>query len=348
MDFWPSSRWKIAICSGSDEQWIEPALPFALLGSHPCCTARIDEPRIPAVAYIACCFEDSIEVWPTCPIAFPRWGEVEPEHQLLVGKKRLSLVHQKHRAWQGLTSEDDPAPEKFPTVGKIESIDRKITIDWDGVPRSKLLSRRVMIIGDDHPSTIRLHQQNLQRCDHAVISVGGSAWIVNLHPGVECDGELPLVSRLLSTSEPVKVGNVSIRLGRAVPKRNTRLQLPQTLTTAAAAQVAGDAGAGNQIAGAGAADAALRDIGTDRRDGDTQHRDSDPPPRPAEHQGPLSPELLTSDVTARLVSIDNAKFRLVRGVKFYLFSALFGIGMLTVSWVFIQFILPWILVENSE
>lgn len=192
-----------------------------------------------------------------------------------------------------------------------------------------------MIIGDDHPSTIRLHQQNLQQCDHAVVSVGGSAWLVNLHPSLKTDQEVKLVSRLNSTTHPIKVGNVSIRLGRAVPKRNTRLQLPTNLA-AASNSAASHPNAQPVVS----QDAAFISPNQSLTKADLVER--------TDGYDTLTPEVLTSDVTDRLVTIDNAKFGWARGVKFYFSTALFCVGLLIVGWIFVQFVLPWILLENTE
>src|SRR6056297_2556531 len=174
MDYWPTARWKMVISDREGERWLEPSLPFALIGSHPCCEGRIDEIRVPPVAYFACCFDDSIEVWPVCPIAFPRWGLNEPEHSLAVGKHRVSLFHQSHRKWEKVAGRGNRPTNTFHTVRGVDNVVRQITLDWDGKNRKKTLDRRVLIMGDDHPSTLRLYGQGLTRCNYAVVSTGAS------------------------------------------------------------------------------------------------------------------------------------------------------------------------------
>ena len=46
-----------------------PERPFVLIGASERCDIRLDEPQLPSVAYIACCFSGTVEVWPTSAIA---------------------------------------------------------------------------------------------------------------------------------------------------------------------------------------------------------------------------------------------------------------------------------------
>lgn len=347
LEYWPSKRWKIAICAAGHEHWFEPSLPFALIGSHPCCSGRVDELRIPPVAYIACCFEDSVEIWPTSPIAYPRWGVVEPEHPIIVGKQRIHVVHESHRTWDGVATKGRvPDDRVFNVVGTADTVDRKITFDWDGTPRSKTLGRRVMILGDDHPSTIRLHELGLHRCDHAVVSFGGSVWLINLQPAPTISNESQLVSRLHSTGAPVTLGQVSVRLGRAVPKKKTIPAPPLNKTSEAATDEAITGLAGRELSKESDPSVAskLRRHEPRKKSVDSLQSRHDY----VTDEDLATPEALTSNVTDRLVTIDQEKFSRRRILVMSASLIGFCIALATIVWIFITFVLPMIALDESE
>ncbi len=327
MDYWPTARWKMAISGGESEQWIEPSLPFALIGSHGCCAGHIPGKRVPEVVYLACCFSDSIEVWPVCPIAFPRWGIVEPQHELLAGRKRIGLIHQSHHSWEKIaTRGSHPDPSAIITATRKEasemlanesppSLTAQITIDWDGKVRPRRLFRRVTIVGDDHPSTLRLHAQGMQQCDHAIVADGESVWLINLNPPPGAVVE-DLVVRLRQAAEPTMIGQVKVGLGQAGEDRPVSPREKVNVQQAAHARQAAD-------------DMGPRTSGphTLSTSGTTHE---------------ATPEDLTSQITDRLVSIDHAKSTRKRIVMISLYIAGFILAASLLVWFVTSQLLPMI------
>lgn len=361
MKFWPAARWKIAIIEQGIEQWVEPELPYALIGSHPCCTIQIAEPRVSPFVYFACCFADSVETWPLCPIAFPRWGETLPEHALAVGKKRISLFHQSHSLWSSVVNRGE-GPER-PLIqkqielseGQTQTPGREITLDWDGKQRPKALARRVMILGSEHPSTLRLYGQGLAPCDHAVICIGDSVWLINLNPD-SSERDLAKLCKPLNTSPSYEtVGNVKLRLGRI--KKPSRM--PDSSSPAlpgASPSLSGISAAGPSVHTSPQNAATPKSVLSSQKNrgkepqtsgkstaastGTNQTADvSEPQKRPRE-TALKTPEALTSQLTDRLVKIDNARFTRRRILTITIIVAGFLVALAIVLWIIFVLLIP--------
>jgi hypothetical protein len=178
----------MAISQGGDIRWLSPSLPFATIGSGERATARVTDSRIPQMAYLICAFADSIEVWPLCAIAFPRWGVMRSGDSLRVGKAEITFYHS-HDETKPDSPRDRPInPSAMPVRhGNFFSAitghppnPPRIVICCFGMCRYKTLRRRVTIMGEDHPSTLRLYGFGLTACSHAIIAVNGSAWLIDL------------------------------------------------------------------------------------------------------------------------------------------------------------------------
>ncbi len=328
MEYWPSARWKILMVEHGVEQWVEPSLPFALIGSHPCCAGHVAEGRVPPVAYFACCFADAVEVWPLSPIAYPRWGVTLPEHTLSVGKKRISLFHESHRLWPQIADRGAIPDRNTAGVGAAQGVKRKITLDWDGKPRSKLLARRVMIMGDDHPSTLRLHGQGLATCDHAVVCVGASVWLINLNPPEDETDPKRLCRRLSSMSDPLIVGKIKVRLGRAMQekRRSQPALLVEGLHLAEERSVDAEA---ESAAAQGSVEAGPSSLALKESEFAT-------------------PEALTSRLTDQLVRIDHDRFSRTRVIKLAVFAAGFLIALMIVIWIVFGLVIPMVVEMSGE
>ncbi len=204
MDYWPSLPWKALVSSSKDPvSTIELELPFALIGSHPACNVQISR-RAPRLAYIAFSFADSIEVWPLCALAFSQWGLLSPDQKLRVGRTTIEFVqdcdNEEIKAGDAGAQQDPPSTSETPTF---------LQIDFRGNKGSFALDRRVVILGDDHPSTRRLHGVGFARCEQAIVSVGQSCWLINLRPGKE-DSVQDLVTLLPPEGNEIQIGKIAI------------------------------------------------------------------------------------------------------------------------------------------
>lgn len=317
MEYWPSARWKIQIALRGEERWVEPSLPFAMIGAHRCCVGCVNDYRVPDVAYFACCFSDGVEVWPLVPLAFPRWGLVEPEHSLSVGRARISLFHEKHRHWHKAVSTDtsernqpldrEELGQLSPRIGNADVV-RRIRLDWDGKARSRTLKRRVLILGDDHPSTLRLHGLGLRRCDHAIVGVGDRVWMINLQPFDDQNSPEDLISELFPGAS-CEIGRLKVSLGATLAIRHRAACDPSLVNMSS-----------------GAVD------------------DPSNPPQaeaPAEVIAPpASPEAMTSSLTTRLVLIDKERFTRRRLISLFVYLMTFMISIVLLGWITVRLVVP--------
>jgi hypothetical protein len=178
----------MAISQGGATQWLSPSLPFATIGSGERATARVTDSRIPAVAYLICAFVDSIEIWPLCAIAFPRWGVMRSGDSLRVGKAEITFYHSHDEPTRDSPRDKSIAPSTMPirhdkpfsAISGHPPNPTRIVICCFGMCRYKTLRRRVTIMGEDHPSTLRLYGFGLTACSHAIIAVNGSVWLMDL------------------------------------------------------------------------------------------------------------------------------------------------------------------------
>ncbi|MEO1526304.1 MAG: hypothetical protein AAFX06_12765 [Planctomycetota bacterium] len=166
MALWLVNDWYAVVKRGPEQRRLELSRPFALIGRHESCDVTINDRHSAAVAYIAVAYDRYIEVWPTCPLAFSMWGRIKrPETELLIGKSRVSL------GWSGPPG----SPEQRDWKPNAD-----LLIDWGRGERRRQITRPVSILGEDHPSVIRLHGTDLDRCDQAVICFGETIWMIDL------------------------------------------------------------------------------------------------------------------------------------------------------------------------
>lgn len=220
---WPTARWCALLSCGSSRSIRQLALPFALIGSHPLCGIRITDRRVPAVAYFACAFDDSIEVWPLCPLAFPQWDVVSSQHAILVGQHRIRLMHETHLRWQQVssdTSESEDIYSYFTDPRSAISLFQTpaatntrldLELQWDGTRHAQPFARRVIIVGADHPSTLRLRDLGLSLCDHALVASGDSVWTIRLDLNASDQNLANLVTQVRVGDPPLKIKQLRIR-----------------------------------------------------------------------------------------------------------------------------------------
>lgn len=222
--YWASSGWRVRVFDGSRTKWINLTRPFALIGSHPCCALRIRGLHVPEVAYIACCLRNHIEVWPTAPIAFPRWGVIDSQTEVVVGPCSMTFHHAADgdQSFDGRNlHEADSLRQRNPRVAEaglpsnaahLADSEVETCFFWSGNELPRTLRRPVTVIGDDHPSILRLHKCGMGVCNFAAVVQDQKLWLLDLsakmmkrrervrrfeHPGdrmMAGDAEMELVS----------------------------------------------------------------------------------------------------------------------------------------------------------
>lgn len=192
MSLWQVNDWYAVVKRGPEQRKIALDRPIALIGGHEQCDVTIAD-RSAAVAYIAVAYDRHIEIWPTCPLAFSLWGKIKrPETELLIGRSRVSLGWS---AAPGASTEMDWTPGA------------DLIVDWGVGEKRRKISRPVSILGEDHPSVIRLHGTTLERCDQAIICFGETVWMVDLCTKRWDAGE-PQVRKLIDSDPSVFVGGL--------------------------------------------------------------------------------------------------------------------------------------------
>lgn len=210
--------------------------PFALLGNHPSSDARVGGSRGPALAYVVCAFPEAVEVWPLAAVAFPRWGVIQSHHELLVGSQRITVEHP-------ATMPGGPAPPDLPELA-ISTM-----LVWDRQPRAKVFRRRVTIIGESHPSVMRLHDRGLRACDHAAVVYKRTLWMLDLNPDRWENSRQPPVVKLDTSGDSTQVGGVTIRFNAAVAQQSLP---PELARLSRAASASGAVSASDSVSAPGA------------------------------------------------------------------------------------------------
>jgi hypothetical protein len=326
MKYWSSAPWKVVVLkSNGDESTNLLSLPVALIGSDPACNIRLDEVRAQPLAYIAVAFDDSVEVWPLCALAYPRWGIVGPKSKVRVGHAKVNLA---------LTS--DPGNPKQPRkhVSKDSGIDQDpgdrplhvLQLDFRGDSYPFAMGRRIVILGDGHPSTFRIHGAGLAQCDHAIVNLDQCCWLVNLQPDPTqlIDDRVKI---LQVGDTPIQIGELQISYRLSTPDEFLNHRPTNEAATLIRTPKADE-------------ERRQRHQGERSRElFETANEDQKTMPVVVRHPA-LDVESVTSDVTNRLASIHQSRWWQSRMVKAGLFGLLFLSAIGAFAWIVIQHVLP--------
>ncbi|TWU55697.1 hypothetical protein Poly59_19970 [Rubripirellula reticaptiva] len=280
------------------------------MGSHPNCDIQIPGSRVPEVAYLACCFASHIEVWPLCALAFSRWGVIRPEIEVLIGRHRIRCLHHSDRHSNNIS----PGPQQSTVLpnheeGEGAAVKVELTVAWGENQIQRKLSRPVTILGDDHPSTLRLQGVGMRCCDHAIVSTESRVWMISLNPDVHTPSNTACCEIGLGDSV-YQIGSLRIwrtRPDGEIPKNRIDAGISPGLRKPNSSpnrhQLSPHRGVASNLA------EPRRHLGLN------------------EFPGPrgqvTSPESLTSRVTDRLVSIDRTKFSKKRILQTAIYFAVF-------------------------
>ncbi|MDG2220957.1 MAG: hypothetical protein P8L85_06240 [Rubripirellula sp.] len=265
----------------------------------------------------------------------------------------MSLVHQSHSLWpsianRGKTSARPTSQKQFQIPeASIRTPGRQITLDWDGKQRPKRLARRVMILGAEHPSTLRLYGQGLAPCDHAVVCVGDSVWTINLNPNsIECDPR-SLCKPLNSVPSYETIGNIKLRLGvtQQAPKTPESsashpgqpaisLHLSNPPRTESTPKSEKDRQNKSGEGPRSTSEPSATSTGTNKS------RDGSKPIKQSPEADPNTPETLTTQLTDQLVRIDQAKFTKRRSLVIFAIIAGFLTAVAIVLWIVFELLVP--------
>ncbi|TWT54690.1 hypothetical protein Pla22_23400 [Rubripirellula amarantea] len=209
---WESSGYRVKVVINGVTSWIVPDRPYVLIGSADHCDITLEGAgKVPPVAYIVCCLRDRIEVWPTSAIAYSRWGALKPNDTIQVVN---ALVSVRLDSAETEFADDDPAPADSTRTevltAELACLNKKVV--------RKRFRRSVTIIGDRHPSTLRVRGQGLHRCHFAAVAQDSKIWIIDLSVGDQlpsqriqlldnADSVARMLDITIKLSDPVDVGN---------------------------------------------------------------------------------------------------------------------------------------------
>ena len=215
MNLWPYQEWELAVEHDGQTSRLQPRLPFAFIGSHPLCAVRIEDPSVPSFAYLACAFDDGVELSPLLTDAGSR-GRTMGESVSLAGRTIRVNSRQDASPIHQADASSILEPRGGSVVVRFGLGERVIR---------RRLGHRLVILGDDRPSAIRVRGLGLARCDHAIIDAGDRIALISLRP--TSGASLAQLARSVSFGSPIMVGAivvsfdrvplVSRRLGGAVP-----------------------------------------------------------------------------------------------------------------------------------
>lgn len=194
LELWSAPNWSVIVNrKQAGLQKLEQPLPYARIGSHPDCEVHIDNPRIPAFAYLLCAYSGIVESWPLAPIAMARSGRFRPGDQLVVGSCKISVEIDAEQSEQPDSS--DPGPD-YP----------RLEVSVPGGQSTTKLKQAITIVGDDHPSLMRIHDAGLRQCHGALISIAGGLWFLDLE-----DTSSANLAQPIEAGQALAVGDLSIR-----------------------------------------------------------------------------------------------------------------------------------------
>ncbi|OYP33031.1 hypothetical protein [Rhodopirellula sp. MGV] len=228
MVLWPSNRWGYSRSDDADE-FFELDQPFALIGAHPRCQIRLDYKRLPEVVYFIAIIGDRVQAWPLCAIAYPTWGNLKSGRQILIGKLRVNISAQTgDQPWDH--SPLSPPGDAVNDVSELpqpepESPRGTLILDWGEETQTRKLTRSVTILGNSHPSLMRLHGVGLHACELAIVSTGERIWAIQLNPD-SIREQTPLIRELAPGGESIWVGDLHIWAKKKGHRSKKRFGIP--------------------------------------------------------------------------------------------------------------------------
>jgi hypothetical protein len=137
-----------------------------------------------------------VEAWPLAPLAMARSGPLQPGARLSIDSCRISVE---------LSDSDS---EKSPSL----RLPDPLSLEIFGVEKQWQANHRraITIMGDDHPSLLRIGGAGLRPCHAAFISLSEGLWYIDLAASSSA------AARLLEFDAPLLVGKLTI-----IPRRTT-------------------------------------------------------------------------------------------------------------------------------
>lgn len=193
---WSKDPWSVGVSYNGQRETFELQSPFALVGSDPGCEIQVRQSRFPRLAYFLCRTACGLEAWPLTALAKAHWGRLPEGNDLTIGSVRLSI--QLDRSRGGVIS-------YFPQASAVDLPLQVRCRDWQ---QTSHLHHTVTIIGQDHPSVIRLADSGLQQCAGALVVDREELWYVSFR-----DLQSPPQKRVreVTFDQPLRLGGYDFR-----------------------------------------------------------------------------------------------------------------------------------------
>ena len=301
-------------------------LPFALIGSHPACNVQLAGVRAPRFSYLAIIIEDTVQVWPLCALAYSQWGDLPDGEKLRIGHAKIMLTAVPKECPTEQHAQADTKNSKTLNFD-LETDSLVVQIGLLGKEYSFVIGRHVVIVGEDHPSTLRIRSAGLKKCGYAIIASQDGCWIIELCPQ-QTQTATDLVHAVKLDEPAVRVGDFSISVRRPSPDELSAIESPDT--TAALIKVT--------------ARQFVRPASKPHsRTGSDKKKVATKSDRPVAEPDPLE---LTSDITNRLVSISRSRWSKQRLLKTTATITLALAAGVMLIWIFAEKLLP--IIVNFE
>ncbi|TWT56251.1 hypothetical protein [Allorhodopirellula solitaria] len=337
MAYWTESKWAVISSSANQSQRLEQRLPFALIGAGTHCDLQLPVQDGLKTAYFACCFDDRIEVWPLCAIAFPVWGVIPSEIEVLLGHLRLRFER------TGRPGGSNEGANNTNEEGAIENAnsfasDVELTMAWNQKSVTKKIARTVTILGSQHPSVWRTHGRGMQACDHAIICTQNRVWLVDLQPAPQ-PGLPRSAYELLPNQQYYQIGDMRFSLGPATTESQPSLARRRHQLSVSQAAARSQVAVGHDTAEQKSTTAAgMTTTGVESGPAVTTAEQviatNAPATNTASRAGLDCPETFTSHLTGRLVSINHSRFTRAKLLKIAASSVTFVAVIVFLTWLF--------------
>lgn len=344
MNYWTESSWTVFASSAKESLQFKQKLPFALIGSGPHCHVRLPVQEDLRTVYLACNFDDRIEIWPLCATAFPAWGIIPPVVEVLVGQYRLRFEKNSISSDQRVIG-GGPPDKSLLNSASFAAGDVELTMSWGEKSVKKVIARSVTILGSHHPSVWRTRGRKMRPCDHALVCERGRVWLIDLNPK-QRRLENPAIHELLKNGEYYQVGDMRLSRGTATVEceasvRGTR-ERQSHVGCACIDQPAGvksTSVAEKQPAVMSVMSLMHRHLALTRQSScETSIGPTSAQRSPSNTHGVLEgldcPEMLTSRLTGRLVSINHSRFTRVKSIRMAASAVTFVAASIFLIWLF--------------
>ncbi len=315
MTYWTESGWTVFANSVHENLQFKQSLPFALIGSGAHCHVRLPVQDGLDTAYFACNFDDRIELWPLCAIAFPVWGVIPQEIEVLLGQFRLRCEKSIHCS------------------GTSSPIDVELTMSWGQKTVTKAIARPVTIFGSQHPSVWRTRGRQMLPCDHAIVCVENRIWLVDLHPP-ERSFKNPPIYELTANGQYYQIGDMRLSRGKGNVECHRSIARRRHLPSDSGApttEPANDAKSSVSLEMTAIAEQATSGSAT------ANHFTDDAVVAKVQANavdGLICPEMLTTRLTGRLVSINQSRFTHARLIRISASLVTFVAAIAFLFWLF--------------